>query len=288
MTPTNLPASIRARLRNLAERDRTDFGAILTRYALERMLYRISIGKHRDEFLLKGALLFDAWFDTPSRPTRDIDLLGHGLADDERLRDVFRAACSLDVDDGITFDPRTVSTTDIRKAAGYPGIRVTIRGELDGAQLHVQADIGFGDAVTPAPTTVTFPVLLDDMPAPVMGAYPKATVIAEKLEAIVHLGRVNSRVKDHFDIWILLTDVNANLSDVAPAIAATFSRRNTRIPLATPSGLSPDFAEDPRVIAQWRAFTTRNQLSAPDIGEVVSQLWEVVMPLFAMAHQGRA
>jgi len=130
MTPTNLPASIRARLRNLAEHEGADFGAILTRYALERMLYRISIGESRDEFLLKGALLFDAWFDTPSRPTRDIDLHGFGLADDERLRGVFRAACSLDVDDGITFDPRTVSTTGIRKAAGYPGIRVTIRGEL--------------------------------------------------------------------------------------------------------------------------------------------------------------
>ena len=110
MSATNLPASVRARLRNLAERDRVDFGSILTRYALERMLYRLSVGESRDQFLLKGALLFDVWFDTPARPTRDIDLLAFGLADGDRIAEVFRAACSLDVPDGITFDHDTVST----------------------------------------------------------------------------------------------------------------------------------------------------------------------------------
>lgn len=142
MTDTNLPASIRVRLRNLAERDHVDIGSMLTRYALERMLYRLSAGESRETFLLKGALLFDVWFDTPSRPTRDIDLLAFGPADGDRIADVFCKACSLDVPDGITFDPLTVSTTDIRKEAGYPGIRATMRGALDGAQIHVQVDIG--------------------------------------------------------------------------------------------------------------------------------------------------
>jgi len=287
MTPTNLPASVRARLRNLAERDHVDFGAILTRYALERMLYRLSVGESRESFLLKGALLFDVWFDTPSRPTRDIDLLAFGPADADRIADVFRKACSLDVHDGVTFDPRTVTTTDIRKDTGYPGIRVTMRGELDGAQIYVQVDIGFGDAVTPGPTAVTFPVLLDDMPPPLLGAYPKATVIAEKLEAIVHLGRVNSRLKDYFDLWILLSNLDTDVSDVASAIAATFTRRNTSIPQTAPSGLSREFAKDPRVVAQWRAFITRNQLSAPDIEETISQLRDVVMPLFAEARDAQ-
>ncbi|MFA7323514.1 MAG: nucleotidyl transferase AbiEii/AbiGii toxin family protein [Candidatus Nanopelagicales bacterium] len=183
MTPTNLPASIRARLRNLAERDRIDFGAILTRYALERMLYRISIGEHRDEFLLKGALLFDVWFGTPSRPTRDIDLLGFGPADSQRIGDVFRAACTLDFPDGIVFAPDTVTTADIRKEAGYPGIRVTMQGDLDGALMHVQVDVGFGDAVTPQAMAVTFPVLLEELPSPVLNAYPKPTVIAERFHS---------------------------------------------------------------------------------------------------------
>jgi hypothetical protein len=214
MTPTNLPASFRARLRILAERDRIDFGAILTRYALERMLYRISIGEHRHEFLLKGALLFDVWFDTPSRPTRDIDLLGFGTADAQRIGDVFRAACTLELHDGIVYAPETVTTADIRKEAGYPGIRVTMQGDLDGALIHVQVDVGFGDAVTPAPTAVIFPVLLEELPSPVLNAYPKPTVIAEKLEAIVRLGRVNSRLKDYFDLWILLGTVVTDQPDV--------------------------------------------------------------------------
>lgn len=285
MTAANLPASIRARLRNLAERDRLAFGAILTRYALERMLYRISIGDHRHEFLLKGALLFDVWFDTPSRPTRDIDLLGSGLADAERIADVFRAACVSNVPDGITFDPITVATTEIRKVADYPGIRATMRGELDGAQIHVQVDIGFGDAVTPGPIPVTFPVLLDDMAPPLLGAYPKATVIAEKLEAIVQLGRVNSRLKDYFDLWVLLTSPDTDRTDIAPAISATFARRGTAIPRATPAGLSQEFAEDPRVVAQWRSFVTRNQLAAPDLADAITQLRDLVMPIFFNARE---
>ena len=287
MTPANLPASVRARLRNIAERDRVAFNSILTRYGLERMLYRLSVGESRESFLLKGALLFDVWFDTPSRPTRDIDLLAFGPSDSERIAEMFHVACSLVVPDGITFDPLTVSTTDIRKEAGYPGIRATMRGDLDDAQIHVQVDIGFGDAVTPGPVAISFPVLLDDMPPPLLGAYPRATVIAEKLEAIVRLGRVNSRLKDYFDLWILLAAVDTDLPDVAPAIAATFTRRSTPIPLTTPSGLSPEYAADARVIAQWRAFTTRNQLTAPDIEATISQLRELAMPLFDEARDAQ-
>lgn len=284
MTPTNLPASIRARLRNLAERDRIDFGAVLTRYALERMLYRVSIGENRNEFLLKGALLFDVWFDTPSRPTRDIDLLGFGLADPQRIGDVFRAACAREVSDGIVFAPETVTTADIRKEAGYPGIRVTMHGDLDGALIHVQVDVGFGDAVIPEPMSVTFPVLLEELPSPVLNAYPKPTVIAEKLEAIVRLGRVNSRLKDYFDLWILLETVATDQDKVVRAIAATFARRQTQIPEAIPSGLSEEFAADPRVVAQWQAFTTRNELTAPSIAQTIYRIRAAVVPLFILAR----
>lgn len=260
---------------------------MLTRYALERLLYRISVGENRDQFLLKGALLFDVWFDTPSRPTRDIDLLAFGTADGDRVVEVFRAACSLAVPDGITFDPHTVTTADIRKEAGYPGIRATMRGDLDRAQIHVQVDIGFGDAVTPEPTVVSFPVLLDDMPPPVLGAYPKSTVIAEKLEAIVRLGRVNSRLKDYFDLWVLLVAVDSDLVDVTAAIAATFACRKTPVPATTPSGLSDEFAADPRVVAQWRAFSRRNQLSTLDIAETIRQLRQAVMPLLAAVRDAQ-
>ena len=137
---------------------------------------------------------------------------------------------------------------------------------------------------SPGPILVTFPVLLDDMAPPILQGYPKATVIAEKLEAIVQLGRINSRLKDYFDLWILLNSTDTNLSDVSPAISATFTRRGTAIPLTTPVGLSREYAEDPRVVAQWRAFVTRNQLLAPSLLDVISQLREIVMPIFSQAR----
>ena len=285
MSGTNLAASVRARLRNLATTEGIDFGAVLTRYGLERMLYRLSISEDRNSFLLKGALLFDVWFDTPTRPTRDIDLLGLGPADDERIARAFREACAAIVDDGMAFDPDSVLTADIRKTAGYPGIRVTMHGDLDGARIHVQVDIGFGDVVTPGPEEVTFPVLLEEMPRPVLAGYPKPTAISEKLEAIVRLGRVNSRVKDHFDLWWLLVIDRCPAADVCPAVLATFERRGTDIPEDVPVGLSEEYASDPRVLAQWRAFVTRNQLSVPALHELLGQLREAVVPMLEQARR---
>jgi len=285
MSDINLAASVRARLRNFAAAEGIDFGTVLTRYGLERMLYRLSVGEHRDSFLLKGALLFDVWFDTPTRPTRDIDLLGFGSADERRIADVFHQACVASINDGIAFDPKSVRTTDVRKTAGYPGIRVTMYGDLDGARIHVQVDVGFGDAVTPAPESVTFPGLLEGMPRAVLDAYPKPTVISEKLEAIVRLGRVNSRVKDHFDLWWLLVIDGQEPDQVVPAVIATFERRGTAIPEGAPVGLSDEVANDVRVQAQWRAFVTRNALDTPDFPELLHQLREVAVPILKRARE---
>lgn len=284
MTGPNRGASVRARLRNLARRDGVDFGAVLTRYGIERMLYRLNLGDNRGSFLLKGALLFDVWFDTPARPTRDVDLLALGPVDVERVEAAVREACQREVADGLTFFPGTVSTVDIRRTAGYPGVRVTAQGDLDGARIHVQLDVAFGDAVTPGPEVIAFPVLLEGMPPPVLHAYPKETAIAEKLEAVVRLGRVNSRIKDHFDLWILLVLDGADPRDIAPAVAATFARRETTIPMSVPSGLSQEYAQDPRVLAQWRAFISRNRLAAPELADVLGQVREVALPLLALAR----
>lgn len=252
------------------------------------MLYRLSVGEHRDSFLLKGALLFDVWFDTPTRPTRNIDLLGFGSADDRRIADVFRQDCVAVINDGIAFDPESIATTGVRKAAGYPGIRVTMHGDLDGARIHVQVDIGFGDAVTPAPESVTFPGLLEGLPRAVVGAYPKPTVIAEKLEAIVRLGRVNSRVKDHFDLWLLLVVEGQEANQVIPALTATFERRGTAFPEGVPVGLSEEFASDARVLAQWRAFVTRNELATPDLPDLLDQIRQAVLPMLEQARQTKS
>lgn len=160
MTVRNLGVSIRDRLLNKARAEKRDYNLMLTRYALERLIYRISISPYRDQFLLKGALLFDLWFDVPHRPTRDVDFLGYGPADIPHLEGVFRELCAIDANDGIEFQAKTVKAAEIRKEANYAGVRVTLIGVLAGAKCPVQADIGFGDAVVPGPEEVTYPVLL--------------------------------------------------------------------------------------------------------------------------------
>jgi len=273
VTPkANLGASVRARLLNRAKAEKIEFGLLLTRFALERLLYRLSISPRREQFLLKGALLFDLWFDEPHRPTRDADFLGFGAADLPTLAATFREICSVVVDDGIAFDPTSVKAQEIRKDANYAGIRITLLGLLDGARCPVQADIGFGDAVTPAPEEIEYPVLLNDLPAPKLRAYPRYTVIAEKFEAITSLGIANSRMKDFFDLWVLTRHSELDATILGRAIRATFARRGTALPTITPVGLSDEFAADQTKQTQWRAFTARNQLVAPELQVVVQHL----------------
>lgn len=202
MTSRNRAASVRARLLNKARADGVDFQLLLTRYGLERLLYRLSVSRERDNFLLKGALLFDLWFDVPLRPTRDIDLLGFGLAEIPLLVAAFEGMCAIEVDDGMVFDAASIRADEIRKEANYAGIRLTLTGMIDGARCPVQVDVGYGDAVTPAPESARYPVMFGDMPAPTLRVYPRYTVVAEKLEAIISLGMANSRMKDFFDLWV--------------------------------------------------------------------------------------
>ena len=271
----NLGASVRARLLNRAKAEKSEFGLTLTRFALERLLYRLSVSPHRGQFLLKGALLFDLWFDEPHRPTRDADFLGFGPADLPTLENVFREICAVQVADGIVFDPDSVKAAEIRKEANYAGIRITLTGSLDGARCPVQADIGFGDAVTPGPEETDYPVLLDDLPAPKLRVYPRYTVIAEKFEAITSLGIANSRMKDFFDLWVLTRHSELDAAILRQAVTATFARRGTQLPTtAPPVGLSDEFAADANKQTQWRAFTTRNKLDAPSLETVVNHLRE--------------
>jgi predicted nucleotidyltransferase component of viral defense system len=185
-------------LLNLAKAEGTDFNTILVRYALERILYRISQSAHADKFLLKGALLFTLWYDMPHRPTRDADLLGFGASDLDSVAQTFRDIAEVEVNDGMVFDPSSVVVEEIRKDAGYTGVRVVISADLARARCRTQIDIGFGDAITPDPIQAVYPVLLKDLPAPQLRVYPVYTVIAEKLHAIALLGMTNSRLKDYW------------------------------------------------------------------------------------------
>jgi predicted nucleotidyltransferase component of viral defense system len=268
----NLGASIRARLLSRARADNIEFNLMLTRYALERLLYRLSMSAWSDQFLLKGALLFDLWFDQPQRPTRDIDLLGFGSAELDHLAMAFREICGQPCEDGIVFDASSVRVTEIRKEANYDGVRITLLGVLDNARCTVQVDVGYGDAVTPAPEIVRFPVLLDGLPQPTLRAYPVYTVVAEKYQAMVSLGIANTRMKDYFDLWILARFAEFDSKVLAQAIAATFERRGTSVPAAVPLGLSAAFADDARKRQQWKAFLSKNKLVAPDLTEVIASL----------------
>jgi hypothetical protein len=171
----NLAASIRARLSQLARERHEEFSFVLSRYAMERLLYRLSQSEHERAFVLKGAMLFTVWSGHPHRATQDIDLLGYGTPDLDRLAQTFRDIVVVHVEgDGMVFDPKSVVTSRIKEDANYEGVRVHIRGQLGTAVLNLQVDIGFGDAVTPGPAMAEFPVLLDS-PAPQLRVYPRET-----------------------------------------------------------------------------------------------------------------
>lgn len=274
MTTSGKAASVHDRLLAAARANVSDFNLTLSRYALERFLYRISASPYRDRFLLKGALLFCIWYDTPSRPTRDADLLGFDALGAEDMAAIFREICAIECDDGMNYRSDSVRAMQIREDARYGGIRIEIKGTLGNARCGVQIDVGYGDAVTPEPTEVSFPLLLPDNPAPIIKAYPKETVIAEKLEAIVSLGMANSRMKDYFDLFTLLGESDMRLDSTARAIRRTFERRKTPLPRTMPIGLSEEFASDKAKITQWNAFLAKNRLTAPSLDRVISLIKE--------------
>ncbi len=265
-------ASLQARLLTRAKARGEDFSLVLSRYAVERFLYRLSLSPARDRYRLKGALLFDLWFDVPHRPTRDADFLSFGPADAETLASAVREICGIAADDGMAFDPASIKIEEIREQAGYGGLRVRLVGLLGKARCSVQLDVGYGDAVTPGPEEVVYPTLLDDQPAPRLRAYPRATVVAEKLEAMVGLGMANTRMKDYFDVRALAREGTLDAQLLGDAIAATFTRRRTMLPPGVPLGLSEEFARDAAKLNQWKAFLRKNRLDAPALEEVVAEV----------------
>lgn len=277
-------ASIHARLLNRAKARGEDFNLVLVRYAIERFLYRLSQLPARESYWLKGAMLFDLWFDVAHRPTRDADFLGFGPIEARVLADTVREICAVPADDGMSFDPASIVIDEIREDARYGGLRVRLVGRLGNARTTVQLDVGYGDAVTPGPEEANYPTLLEDQPAPRLRVYPRASVVAEKLDAIVSLGMANTRLKDYFDLRALAREGVLDVQQLADAIAATFARRGTAVPAETPLGLTDEFAHDPAKRAQWKAFLTKNRLEAPGLDEVVTEVRSLVAVPLALAR----
>lgn len=287
----NVAASVRQRLLNAARATGEPFDLILTRYGIERLLFRLSRSKWRSEFVLKGAMLFATWHEIPMRPTRDVDLHGFGHSDTARLADVFRSICEqpVEADDGIVFDPSSVNTDVIRESNDYHGVRVRLQGTLAGAKIPLQVDVGFGDAVVPEPEEIAFPTLFE-FPAPLLRSYPIYAVISEKLQALTVLGMANTRMKDYYDLWVFAARAEIDGSILVAAIQATFARRKTLIPDPLPIGLTAEFSDDAEKARQWRAFADKVEVDVPvpALREILDVLRQFLAPPLEAARTSEA
>ena len=273
----NIGASVRARLLQVSKASGQTFDLILTRFALERLLFRLSQSPHADRFVLKGAMLMMSWFDDPHRGTRDLDLLGFGDPGAEPMLATFREILAQEAADGVEFDVDALRVDRIREEVEYGGLRLRTTAAIGGARISLTIDIGFGDAVEPGPEELDYPSMLD-FPVPRLRGYARETVIAEKFQAMVALGRANSRMKDFYDIWILSRSFNFDDERLPRAIAATFTRRGTAIPQDLPDALTPAFAQDAQKQRQWRAFVEGVAHDPGQLAIVIKDIAAFLMP----------
>jgi len=284
----DVSASVKRRLLDVAHERGEEFEQVLVRYVAERFLYRLSVSRHAEAFLLKGAMLFVAWEGMPHRVTRDIDLLGFGDDSLERMAATMREiAASAVEDDGLIFDIESVQAAEIRAIQDYGGVRVSALATLGKARIRLQVDVGFGDAVTPGPEEIEFPALIG-LPRAKLRAYPVDTVVAEKALGMVERGLLNSRMKDYFDLLHLSRTRPFDAGRLTRALAATATRRKVPIPAGPVAGLSTEFATDQAKQAQWQAFCRRLRSSQPtdQLPTVVTVLTAFLGPVFEAVADG--
>ena len=250
----NVAASIRQRLKNQSEKDKRPFNELLQYYAMERFLYRLSQSEHAELFILKGALMLRAWKSPEVRPTMDIDMLGKTSNEIGSIIEQVKDIVSVEAEpDGLVFDLDSIKAERIKEDADYEGVRVRFIGTLDNARVHMQIDVGFDDIVYPEPIETEFPTILDS-PVPRLLCYSRESAIAEKFEAMLKLGELNSRMKDFYDIWLLSRQFDFDGKELAEAMRLTLEHRGTDIPDVI-TAFTKAFIEDKQV--QWKAFHKR-------------------------------
>lgn len=283
----NNVASVHQRLLNKAKDSNRLFNELLQHFALERFIYRLTKSPHGDRFILKGALMFSAWSGPTSRPTMDIDFLGRIDNDLEVIVAAMKDVCTTDVEaDGMSFDAGSVTAARITEDAEYEGVRVRLSGNLGNARLSLQVDVGFGDVIVPGPRSVVYPTLLD-FPPPELNGYTMESTIAEKFQAMVKLGVLNSRMKDFYDIWMLSRAFDFKGEILAEAVEKTFKNRKTPI-TAFPTVFKPSFIQDGDKNVQWLGFIKKANLkNCPEsFFEVASALKTFIEPvMIALANQ---
>ena len=275
----NMDASIKAKLKNIAKKCRKSFNLILQLYMQERLLYRLSISEYKDNFVLKGGLFLFSMTGFAGRPTRDIDFLAYQISNDiENIKEIFKKICKIEYNDGIIFDPNSVFVEEIKREAEHRGIRVKLTGYLGKAKEILWLDIGFYDIVVPEIITADYPVLLD-MDYPKIKMYSFESVVAEKFEAIVSLGELNSRMKDFYDIFILLSEKKFNRYILQKAIVETFKRRGTDI-LKSDQVFKKEFIEDRSRVNQWKLFLKKIGQKDIEFEYVMNVIKKLPLPIY--------
>jgi predicted nucleotidyltransferase component of viral defense system len=278
----NKSHSVAALLSRIAATSGTTYEYILLRYGQERLLWRMANSAECGKFILKGASLFLVWQGHFYRTTRDIDFLGSGSSDLDRMKRIFMSLCDQNTveNDGLVFDATSVRTSPLQDKQDYSGVRVNIRALLERARIDLQVDIGFGDTITPAPERMVFPPLLDG-PGPEVMAYPKYTAMAEKFLAMASLGIDNSRMKDFYDMVVMFRLMDFDSAMLARAIQNTCKARNFELTRAVPIALTEAFYENPAKINLWNGFSQRAGLTIPvgNLCDVVVELRKNLLPV---------
>lgn len=280
MTESNIARSIKARLLNMSEGDNRKYQQLMVRFFHERLLYRLSESTFRERFILKGGALLYAFDEFTPRPTLDIDFAGNRIDNDkENILNTFRTIASMNYDaDGIVFLPESLTAQDITVDKEYPGVRISLTGFLGTYRQKLTLDIGFGDVIVPCPVEMHYPVLFDSMEEPDILVCSLETVVAEKFQTMIDRGRFNSRMKDYFDLFRILTahefDSDGCLGD---AIAATFSNRGT-VYAEDHDFFSSGFGQDPAMNQQWNSYVRKLKIELPPFTEIHRTLSEALLP----------
>jgi hypothetical protein len=278
--PVNVAQSVHQKLLTRAKSEGRPFNELLQHYAIERFLYRLGQSEHAEKLLLKGALLLRVWKIPMARPTMDIDVLGRTEGTQDALTDILRDCMAAKVDDdGMRYDPGSLTTEAITLEADYRGWRIRFRASLGNARVAMQVDVGIGDIVYPSPIWIDYPVLLDQ-PAPHLLAYTPENAIAEKYQSMVELDLPNSRMKDFHDVWTLARNMEFDGQRLSEAIRRTFERRKTKLPASTPTAFTPEFFEDRTKQIQWRAFLSKGLATNEEVplAQVTNVIWGFLMP----------
>ncbi len=275
---SNIEKSIHAKLKMQAKDKKIDVNILMIRYALERFLFRLSLSDYKEKFILKGAMLFLMWSDESFRTTKDSDFLMLERVEKESIKEIIKEICSIvpEENDGMSYNEDSIIFQDIKKEQNYKGLRVTLKSFLGKIPIPIQLDLGTGDIITPKNIISKFPTILEKSSSPIIMTYTPETVIAEKLDAMVQLDLANSRMKDFYDIWVILNQLEYDKNILTQAIIATFKRRGTIFPKDKINALTPYFYDDKNKNIQWKAFMRKgaviyNELTLSDVCENIKE-----------------